>query len=87
MKTHRTGRVTCGADRCQKALAAESNARRRGAEGADRFLASDVFDRDGWVCWLCEGAVDETLEWPHPMCATMDHVVPVSKGEPTRWRT
>lgn len=41
-----------------------------------------VFDRDGWICGLCGGTVDRTLTWPHPRSASLDHVVPMSKGGP-----
>lgn len=39
-----------------------------------------VAERDGWVCQLCGGAVDSDLAWPDPMCATLDHVIPLSAG-------
>jgi hypothetical protein len=36
--------------------------------------------RDGWVCWLCEGAIDPTLPANLAGGATVDHVVPRSRG-------
>ncbi|HQR42597.1 MAG TPA: HNH endonuclease signature motif containing protein, partial [Gemmatales bacterium] len=39
-----------------------------------------VFERDNWTCWLCNTACDREAAFPHPRSATMDHVVPVSKG-------
>ena len=39
-----------------------------------------VFFRDGWVCQLCEGLVDESVLWPDPMSKSLDHVVPISLG-------
>lgn len=32
------------------------------------------------VCALCGRPVDFSLKFPHPMSATIDHIVPVSKG-------
>ena len=37
-----------------------------------------VFERDNWTCGICEGEVDKNLRQPDPMCATLDHVVPIS---------
>jgi hypothetical protein len=39
----------------------------------DRALRRTLFERDGWVCRYCGGRVDEDT-------ATLDHVVPVSRG-------
>jgi 5-methylcytosine-specific restriction endonuclease McrA len=39
-----------------------------------------VFARDGWVCQLCQRPVDEGLSWPHTESASLDHVVPLSRG-------
>ncbi len=41
--------------------------------------------RDGWVCWICERAIDPTLEplgrtGGNKFGGTADHVVPVSLG-------
>ncbi|WP_081319134.1 HNH endonuclease [Microbacterium testaceum] len=40
-----------------------------------------VYVRDGWSCWLCEGAVDRTLigSYSH-WRPSLDHVVPRSMG-------
>ena len=32
------------------------------------------------VCAICGQLVDKTLKYPHPMSATIDHIIPVSKG-------
>ena len=32
------------------------------------------------TCGICGKPVDKSLKWPHPMCATIDHIVPVSRG-------
>ncbi|MCH0555804.1 HNH endonuclease [Streptomyces sp. MUM 16J] len=44
------------------------------------FAARDVFERDGWACGLCEGDVDPKVAWPDPWSASLDHVVPMSRG-------
>jgi 5-methylcytosine-specific restriction endonuclease McrA len=47
------------------------------AEHVDRLT---VFERDGWLCQLCHTPVDPELKWPAPLSASIDHVVPLSKG-------
>lgn len=71
---------------CQRRhyLASKSkrNALRRGAPDASGELVSplEVFERDGWVCQLCDDPVLPFVRWPHPRSASVDHVVPVSRG-------
>ena len=35
---------------------------------------------DHLVCHLCQRPIDKTLTWPHPLCATADHLEPVGAG-------
>jgi hypothetical protein len=39
-----------------------------------------VFIRDEWTCGICGGPVDPSLKWPDRMSASLDHIVPLSKG-------
>ncbi len=39
-----------------------------------------IFMRDGWICQLCHKKVDKRLKHPHSMCASLDHIIPLSKG-------
>ena len=39
-----------------------------------------VFMRDGWICQHCKKRVDKRFKHPNPMCASLDHIVPLSKG-------
>lgn len=32
------------------------------------------------VCALCGRPVDKTLKYPHPMSATIDHIIPIDRG-------
>lgn len=32
------------------------------------------------TCAICGKPVDKSLRWPHPMCATIDHIIPVNRG-------
>ncbi len=62
-----------------RGLLAERRAKKRGAtvEKVDPF---EVFDRDGWVCGICDEPVDPKLRHPDRMSASLDHVVPISLG-------
>lgn len=44
------------------------------------FSREQVFDRDEWTCHICAEAISPELKYPHPMSASLDHVVPVSRG-------
>ena len=63
----------------RKAAYQARRARKRGVD-AERVVAAEVFDRDGWLCGICGGEVDSGLEWPDSGSASLDHVVPLSKG-------
>lgn len=32
------------------------------------------------VCGICGKPVDKRIKYPDPMCAVIDHIIPVSKG-------
>lgn len=43
-------------------------------------------DRDGWVCHLCGWVVEQSAgNWKNPNGATVDHLIPRSKGGPDEW--
>jgi len=39
-----------------------------------------VLERDGWTCHLCNEGIVKGAKWPHPLSASMDHVIPLAKG-------
>lgn len=39
-----------------------------------------VFMRDGWICQICKNRVNKRFKWPNPMCASLDHIVPLTQG-------
>lgn len=47
---------------------------------AEPVKAEDVFERDGWRCGICRRKVNKNLKWPHPMSASLDHIIPLVKG-------
>lgn len=57
------------------------SARRRAvmAKG-DNIIHVQVFDRDGWICYLCNQKIDKSLRGDSWMRATIDHIIPICKG-------
>ncbi len=39
-----------------------------------------IFERDGWRCGLCGKRINKRLKSPHPLSASLDHIVPLSQG-------
>lgn len=63
----------------------EWNARRRAMKlgnGFEPYRREDIFERDRWVCQICLDPVDPSLEWPHSLSRSIDHIVVLSKGGP-----
>lgn len=58
------------------------NNRRQKLRGAwvESFDRLEIFERDGWVCALCDLPVDKEARFPDPASASLDHVVPISLG-------
>lgn len=40
----------------------------------------EIYERDGFICQLCEGPVDLGLPFTDRWSATLDHIVPYSLG-------
>jgi 5-methylcytosine-specific restriction endonuclease McrA len=50
--------------------------------GSERFPAVEIFNRDRWICQICQEGVDKGLKFPLPLSASLDHIVPLSRGGP-----
>ena len=59
-------------------------AQKRGTQ-VETVRPAEIYERDSWVCGICEGAVDASLAHPDPMSASLDHVVPLAKGGTHTW--
>ncbi|WP_256382792.1 HNH endonuclease [Streptomyces sp. Mg1] len=66
--------------RRQQADAANRRRARIRGNGRERYERLDVFRRDRWRCQLCSFPVDRTAQWPDPLSAAIDHVVPIAVG-------
>lgn len=61
----------------------KARTRRRALEhGAARelFHPVEIFERDLWICRLCDLPLARDEVVPHPFAPTVDHVVPLSRG-------
>lgn len=67
---------------CRRRFTAREESRKRGARRPDHvpYIDREIFERDSWVCQICQLPVDPTADRRHPDGATIDHVVPLSKG-------
>lgn len=45
----------------------------------------DVFEFYDWVCIVCDEVIDQDLRWPDPSSATLEHVIPLSRGGTHTW--
>lgn len=57
----------------------QRRALKKGTE-TEKIIDCDIFQRDGWICQLCFKPVSRRLKHPHPRSASLDHIVPLSKG-------
>jgi 5-methylcytosine-specific restriction endonuclease McrA len=57
--------------------------RRRAMERGVRITPARrwaVYERDGWICQLCMRPINRVVRSPHPMSASIDHIVPLFHG-------
>ena len=82
-------RKQCGSPECRRRFNAD-RARKHMHERRARLLSNDwesfdpveIYERDGWVCGICELPVDRALAWPDPLSVSLDHIIPVSLDGP-----
>lgn len=77
----------CGTEECRKrhraAYMRPITNRRRAVKlrpESDVIVPIEIFIRDGWVCSLCKKPVDPLAKPKSPWSASLDHVIPLSKG-------
>lgn len=44
------------------------------------FTRSEIYERDGGICKICNLPVDKNLKRPNLMCQSIDHIIPIKKG-------
>jgi 5-methylcytosine-specific restriction endonuclease McrA len=49
-------------------------------KGFKSFSKLDVFQKSLGCCGICGMEVDSAIKYPHPMSASIDHIIPIAKG-------
>lgn len=57
----------------------KKRAKKYGVE-VENINIKEVFERDEWVCGICNEKVDKNIPYPNSQSASLDHVIPMSKG-------
>lgn len=89
-KMYREARCRC--DLCRR-WSSDSAARHAARHGKWAIPSEDrlaLYERDGWTCQLCTEPIDREAHHLQPWAATLDHIVPRSRGgsdDPTNLRT
>jgi len=66
--------------KAQQAVNRLKNTKRRGMQMKGRVTVEQLVRRDGAVCYLCDEVIDLTIPRNQPLGATVDHVMPRSRG-------
>lgn len=53
--------------------------RRAAMAAGEEIDPVEIFDRDEWICGICNELVERHRRCPDPLAATLDHRVPLSK--------
>jgi len=59
---------------------AVSRARKVGAPVIEVFSSTEIYERDGWTCYLCGSPVNRDADCYQPDSPTIDHVTPLALG-------
>lgn len=65
-----------------KYYSAKRRAVYRRGDAIERLL---LFELHNWKCWVCKEKIDRYMRFPSYMAATVEHVVPISKGGTHTW--
>jgi 5-methylcytosine-specific restriction endonuclease McrA len=66
--------------RARRARDRRKTLRRQGVKSVERITHEEIAERDGYLCHICGDSVDMSLPRTSKLGATLDHVIPVSKG-------
>lgn len=77
----RADAVFCSAECNYRAHSLQRKLRMRtGQDNKPGYLRATICKRDGWRCGICHERVNPSLDYPNPRCASLDHIIPVSRG-------
>lgn len=61
------------------------NKRKHKIRKGDMIDRHDVFEFFNWTCIVCDEPIDKNIEYPDKMSATLEHIIPLSKGGTHTW--
>lgn len=77
----RSDAIFCSAECNSAAHSLQRKLRTRTGEAAKPgYLRAFICERDKWRCQICRKKVNRQLRHPHPLCASLDHLIPVCEG-------
>lgn len=44
-----------------------------------------LFELHAWTCWVCKKEINRYLRFPNHMAATVEHIIPLSRGGTHTW--
>lgn len=73
---------TCSAEcaRQRQLTKARSYQTRKAGVFVAPVIPVEIFKRDAWRCHICRRKIRQTTKWPHPRSASLDHLVPITRG-------
>lgn len=51
----------------------------------ERIVALEVYEYHNWMCNICDQPINPNLRLPNCRAATLDHIVPLSRGGEHVW--
>ena len=46
----------------------------------ESFHSIEIYERDNWLCGICGTQIDPAAKLPDQMSASVDHIIPISRG-------
>jgi 5-methylcytosine-specific restriction endonuclease McrA len=71
--------------RQKKSVKYYSPKRRKIYAQGDDIDALVLFELHAWICYVCKKPINKYLRVPHWAAATVEHIVPISKGGTHTW--
>lgn len=62
-----------------------SQKRRRIYAQSPRINHLAVFEFHNWICVICGSSIDKNIRFPDENAATLEHIVPLSRGGKHEW--